>query len=178
MKRFSVNEVLTMGIAQEHATQEFYAQAALRTRDRKTCVVLTELAAMERGHEQRLTAMRKQLNETEKNSAFVHEVEAQVSLYALARGRFLDYAVDPNVRLTGKERCTEILELGIRLEENSIMLYKALRDMVPPEMGQEQIEKLIAEEQDHRAILKDRLIGLRARETAKRNKRLSRIWGG
>ena len=51
--------------------------------------------------------------------------------------------------LSGKESITEIVDIAIGLEKESILFYIGLKDMIPPRYGQEKLEKIIKEEQKH-----------------------------
>jgi len=55
--------------------------------------------------------------------------------------------------LSGKESITEIIDIVIGLEKKSILFYIGLKDMIPPQYGHQQIEKIIKEEQKHVAQL-------------------------
>jgi rubrerythrin len=52
-------------------------------------------------------------------------------------------------KLTGNESITEIIDIALGLEKESILFYLGLKDMVPPQYGQEKLEQIIAEERRH-----------------------------
>ena len=55
--------------------------------------------------------------------------------------------------LTGKETLEDILRTALGLEKDSILFYLGVKDMVPPNYGQEKIDEIIREEKRHVAQL-------------------------
>lgn len=51
--------------------------------------------------------------------------------------------------LTGKESRTEIVDITIGLEKASILCYLCLKDMVPPDYGQDRLDDIIGQERRH-----------------------------
>ena len=51
--------------------------------------------------------------------------------------------------MTGDESIEEIIDIAIGLEKESILFYLGLRDFVPPEYGQDELDRIIREEQRH-----------------------------
>ena len=56
--------------------------------------------------------------------------------------------------LTGNEPIQEIIDIAIGLEKESILFYLGLKDFVPPEYGQDKLDRIIREEQRHIVQLK------------------------
>lgn len=51
--------------------------------------------------------------------------------------------------LTGKESIAEIIDTAIGFEQEAILFYLGLKDLVPPIYGQEKLDKIINEERRH-----------------------------
>ena len=59
--------------------------------------------------------------------------------------------------LTGRETMAQILQTAIELEKKSILLYVGLRDLVPENLGKNQIDTIINEEKSHVVVLQRKL---------------------
>ncbi len=177
MSTFSADDVLALGITQERSAARLYAEAARKTTDEACKALLAELSQIEMTHEKILLTMRERL--TGGQQRLSQSPEAQVPLAALAGGPFLPFKIDPNTRLTGNETTDEILRIAIAFEENAAILMTALKDRVPPEVGQHTVDALVAEEHKHRELLVNRLAIYQAGQPAGRRRRrgfLSRLF--
>lgn len=167
MLTYSADEVLSLGMALERRASRFYAAAAgARACDDACRSLLAHLSELESVHEDRLRRWRERLPAPWRESAFARPDEAPISLAAFATNPLLPFAVDPDTALRGDETAEQILEAAIGFEENAIVLYTALREVVPPAVGRDKVEKLIAEEQGHRSQLQELLVVRRVRDRA------------
>jgi rubrerythrin len=80
-------------------------------------------------------------------------MEASLYLQALANSHGGEGTVSVTEALTGNESVEDILRTAIGLEQQSIAFYVGLKDMVPPKLGREKVEAIIAEEKQHLATL-------------------------
>jgi len=148
--RFNADEVLGMAVQIEKNGAAFYRKAASLQSDEGNVKFLTELAEMEDRHEQTFMEMRDGLTPQEKDSQ-THDPDEQASLYIEAMadahpGEGSPAAADA---LTGSETMADILTTAIELEKKSILFYVGLKPMVPPKLGVDKIDAIIAEEGTH-----------------------------
>ena len=100
--------------------------------------------------------MIKQVTESEK-APTVFDPYGELSLYlkAMADSHGGEGNTDIASLLTGKETINDIIEIAIDMEKESILFYIGLRDMVPPEFGQDKVNQIIEEEKNRRNTHED-----------------------
>lgn len=154
--KFNADEVFEMAIRIEENGAAFYRRAAeLRARARKENVAqLLLLADMEDQHKATFAAMRNEFSDEQRaKTAFDPYLEATLYLNAIADAHPGEGAKSAADALTGKESMARVLRTAIVLEQNSIVFYLGIKDMVPHKMGKARIDKIISEEKNHVAIL-------------------------
>ena len=73
----------------------------------------------------------------------------------MADARGYEGKITPEKELTGKETIKEIIEIAVNSENESVVFYLTLKDLVPVKAGRDKIEKIIMEELSHiTALLK------------------------
>ncbi len=147
---FNADEVFEMAIRIESNGAAFYRKAAALQSDIKNKKFLEGIAKMEDQHEKIFTKMRKDLTEKEKG-ATVFDPYDEVSQYLAAMADTMGGEGSPSVAdsLTGNETLEEILRIAVGLEKDSILFYLGLKDLIPPQSGQNRIDKIIREERKH-----------------------------
>lgn len=153
MLSFNANEILAVGKQLERNASRFYHAAARKTDSPVIREFLEMMARVESEHETRLANFQQQLSEAEKTSQWTSSAQATVHLRAIAEGGFLEYKIDPRTRLSGKESMADILHIAVGLEENAILFFRSVSDMVPHQQGKDWIDRLIAEEQHHITLI-------------------------
>ena len=150
---FNADDVFEMAEQIEKNGAVFYRQAAADVSDEDAKAFLLDLAGMEDDHEETFTAMRKKLSEKEKTATvFDPEGEAAGYLKALADTRvFFEKEIDTS-------SMQAILKAAILAEKDSIVFYLGMKDLVPDELGQSQLDAIIKEEMSHINLLSRRLI--------------------
>ena len=88
--------------------------------------------------------------------------EAALYLQAMADSKGFEGMKSPTEKLTGRESVTELLNIAIGAEKNSVLYYVGLKDMVPAEAGRDKVEAIIREEVRHIADLRRRLAALKS----------------
>ncbi len=158
---FNADEVFEMAEQIERNGAKFYKEAATKAPDRRIKDMFLRLAAMEDTHLRIFQQMRTTLSDQEKGgTTFDPEGEASLYLQALADDRGFEGMKGRNIKLTGKESTRELLEIAINAEQNSILYYVGLKEMVPTEVGRDKIEAIIREEVGHAAELRRQLAAL------------------
>ena len=152
---YSANDVLTFAKDLKRRRQRWYATASARAKHADAEALLVGLAAEAHQQFQTTALLQRQLPAGDEHSSFDTPAEAAVVLEAMAHGAFLDYAIDPQIALTGKETAAEISYIAARLAENTLIFYHAVKEMVTVEGGRDQIELLIDAEAKQTGHVRD-----------------------
>jgi rubrerythrin len=158
---FNANEVFEMAEEIERNGAKFYREAAAKTTDKDLKTMFLQMADMEDGHLKTFQQMRKELAAQEKEAtAFDPYDEAALYLQTMAGAKGTEGMKAPDVKLTGNESATELLEIAIGAEKNSVLFYVGLKDMVSAQAGRDKVEAIIREEVRHVADLKRKLVAM------------------
>ena len=154
---FNADEIFEMAEQIERNGAKFYRRAAEKTADAGTKDVLLDLAQMEEVHEKTFASMRSELSGAEMAvTVFDPDGDSAKYLRAMADGHVFDIS-DPSEKLTGNESSMDVLRTAIGLEEDSIVFYLGMKDMVPGSLGKDKIDDIIKEEMRHVVILTNQL---------------------
>jgi rubrerythrin len=66
---------------------------------------------------------------------------------------------DPTEGLTGNESTQDLLRFAVGREEDAIVFFLGMKDMVPGGLGKDRIDAIIKEEMHHVVILTKELAG-------------------
>ena len=156
---FNSGEIFTMAEQIERNGARFYRAAAKNNPSVRD--LLLSLAEMEDQHLATFEQMYRDFsaNDTEKG-AFDPEGEAAAYLSSMANGNVFDVTKDPVEMLKGNESIEEIIRIAIGLEEDSIMYYLGMKELVLKRSGKDQVELIIKEEMRHITLLSNRLSGI------------------
>ena len=159
---FNANEIFEMAEDIERDGAKFYRQAAKSTTDEKTKHILLDLAKMEDGHLKTFEEMREQLSAKEKEeTVFDPHNEAAMYLQTMAEGHGWEGKKSLTENLTGNEKIEDILKIAINAENNSVVFYTGLKELVPARAGKDKVEAIIKEELGHIAVLNHQLAALK-----------------
>jgi len=147
---FNVDEMFEMAIRIEENGARFYRKAAQLQSDPLNREMLEKLETMENRHKQTFEKMRDQVSGLEKR-ATVFDPAGEASQYLIAMADSHRGEGNPTVAdsLTGEESIAEIVDMAIGLEKESILFYLGLKDLVPPDYGQDKLDRIIGEERQH-----------------------------
>ncbi|MCU0914267.1 MAG: ferritin family protein [Planctomycetes bacterium] len=152
---FNADEVFEMAEQIERNGAKFYREAAGKTSDRQVKELFQRLAGVEDNHLRTFQEMRKAVSDQEKGgTTFDPEGEASLYLQAMADDRGYEGMRSRTEKLTGKESSSELLDIAIGAEKNSILYYVGLKELVPARAGREKVEAIIREEVRHLAELR------------------------
>jgi rubrerythrin len=159
--RFNADEVLKIAERTEKNAAKFYRRAA-ELHDKENVQFLLRMAAMEDDHKVTFAKMRAGLTDAEKRPTVYDPMDENL-LYLKTMADLHGGEGDPEVTasLTGRESLEQIILKAIELEKKAILFYFGLEGLVPPELGQTQIERIIAEEKSHVVILSRELNEIR-----------------
>lgn len=151
---FNANEIFEIAKQIERNGAGFYRKAAGLAGDKDVAKVLEDLASMEDAHLATFDEMQQAVSDAESApTVFDPDNEAAMYLQALADKRVFDTSVDPSEVLTGDEKPALVFRTAIGLEKDSVIFYLGVRDLVPPKLGKDKIDKIIAEEMRHITVL-------------------------
>lgn len=157
---FSVDEVYEMAGQIERNGVKFYSKAA-ESATGENQDMLVRLAKMEEEHEQTFADMRAQLPADQRLLAsFDPQGQSVLYLQVMADGKVFDK--DPSKDLSGSESLEDILETAIRMEEDSIVFYESMKDVVPKKGGAEFLDSIIQQEIGHIVDLTMKLRSIKA----------------
>jgi len=147
---FNANEIFQVAIRIEENGAQFYRKAAEFQSDEENRKTLEKLAAMEDTHKATFERMKQDLSAAEKTSTvFDPNNEASQYLAAMADTHGGEGSPAAADRLTGKESIGDIVDIALDLEKESILFYLGLKELVPPQYGQDRLDKIIEEERRH-----------------------------
>jgi len=155
---FSADEIFEMAEDIERQGALFYREAAEKSHDKQTRKFLLDMAAMEEGHDSIFAEMRRNLSsQAQQPLTFDPNNEALHYLQAMAEAHGTEGKISADFKLTGNESITDIINIGVNAERNSVCFYTGLKELVPSAAGKEQVDKIIREELSHITILLKKL---------------------
>lgn len=158
---FNIDEIFEMAERIERNGAMFYRKAAENTELTSSKGLLLKLAKMEDDHEHTFTKMRSRYSSSEwQNDPIQPDDEVALYLRAIADGHVFNVRTNPVDDLTGNETMEQILRTAIKLEEDSIIFYLGMKDIVPDDLGRQHMDKIIKEERAHIVILSRELANL------------------
>jgi rubrerythrin len=147
---FNADEMFEVAIRIEKNGARFYRKAAQLQSDPENREMLEKLEAMEASHQRTFEKMRTRLSEAEKTAtAFDPQGEASQYLLAMADSHGGEGSPTAADSLTGEESMTDIVDIAVGLEKESILFYLGLKDLVPPSLGSDKLDEIIAEVRRH-----------------------------
>jgi len=153
---FNAREILEIAIRIEKNGARFYRKAAENIELPESKKLLLGLADMEDKHEVTFRSFIREMEEGKTSGDFIDpDGDAARYLGAIAGGYVFPVAEDPSDRLKGTETLTEIIDFAIDLEKDSVIYYLGVREIVPPVLGRERIDRIITEEMNHITLLSD-----------------------
>ncbi len=156
--KFNADEIFFIAEHIERNGARFYREAAEKASDKEVKQMLLKMADMEVGHCKTFENMRRYLKIKEKdNPVFDPDNEASLYLATMAYSHGSEGRKSPTDELTGNETIPEILKIALNAEKDSVIYYFGLRSFVPPKVGRDKIEEIIAEEIEHITMLNQKL---------------------
>ena len=153
---FNVREILEIAVRIEVNGARFYRKAAEMIDVPTSKELLLSLAEMEDEHEKIFRYFIQELEKEGGGGDFVDpDGDAAKYLGAVAGGYVFPVGEDPSDKLTGTETLPEIIDVALGLEKDSVVYYLGVKEIVPPALGRERIDRIITEEMRHITILSD-----------------------
>lgn len=144
---FNANEVFDIGVQIEKNGNDFYLAAEKRTSDPFLKTMFAQLAAWEDNHVKLFEQLRASLP-INADSLLEYDPDNMIHLYlkAVADNKLYmnqDYAID------SCKTSLDILKKALDFERESVVLYSSMKELVPQNMGKDEIDKLVIEELKH-----------------------------
>ena len=154
---FNAAEVFEIAEQIERNGQKFYRKAVEIITNPDICEFLESLAAMEDNHEILFNQLKKEVANIPESD--FPDMDDQLSQYlkSFADGKVFDTSKSPDSKINNDTSIDEIFDLAIDFERNSVIFFTLVKEMVPENLGKNQIDILIKEEIKHIAVLNNRL---------------------
>ncbi|MEK7448595.1 MAG: ferritin family protein [Planctomycetota bacterium] len=156
---FKADEIFQTGVQIEQNGIKFYQRLADLTKDAKIKQIYESLRDAEKNH---VEVFRKLLKEVASQKGALQSVKD----FPEEDTTYLKTMADNNV-FTGKINLDEIsrkikstkdaVNLALDFEKSSVLFYTQMKKFTRPELGEQQINKLIKQEEEHIRILNDLL---------------------
>jgi rubrerythrin len=144
---FNASEVFDIGVQIEKNGKEFYLAAEKRSNDPFLKTMFSQLAAWEGNHVELFEQLRASLPSTAE-SQLEYDPDNMIHLYlkAVADNKLYinqDYAID------SCKTSLDVLKKALDFEKESVVIYSSMKELVPQNMGKDEIDKLVIEELKH-----------------------------
>ncbi len=146
LENLDIAEAYGLAIKVEEDGFAFYDKASQLAEDKKTKEDLAFLRDQEKGHK---LYFEKLLKETGKD----YKEDTSSALHAWVNKQLVE-PVKKALEQNPPKTSDEAVQIGIRLETNSVLLYKSIRKATDSKDIKKAIKKIIREEQSHREFLK------------------------
>lgn len=162
---FTPGEIFDIAIEIERNGAAFYRKAAAHNADAEVRRELTELAAMEDGHEATFTEMKRDLVGNEEQVAwFDVECDAVTYLQNFADGQVFDLTKSPGAFPAATASLPETLRFALDRERDSVVFFLGMRELMPAADGRSKVDSIIKQEMGHITLLGRRLLEVSGRE--------------
>ena len=152
---FSADEIFEMAKQIEVNGAAFYRKAAAQVTGEAEQKFLKALADMEDQHEKTFADMQADLKkEDQENLIFDPQGEAVLYLQAMADTKIFFKKEEPGNEMK------DILSSAIKAEQDSIVFYLGMKDLVSGTSGKQRVDDIIKEEMSHIRLLANKLSGL------------------
>jgi rubrerythrin len=156
---YNAEEIYRIGIDIEKNGKSFYMKAAERAKQDDVKRLLQQLAGWEDTHialfERMLGALPKDARAGE-----LHDPDGEMEKYlrAVADSHvFLQKDLDLDTVVRECKDAVATLQMALRFEKDSVVLYATVRDTVPEEFGRDTITRLLQEEIAHVSMIQEQL---------------------
>lgn len=152
-RKFNAIEVFEIAEQIERNGAAFYRRAAELFKDSDVADLFTRLANWEIRHEAILAGMRKELSKQGRELSTFDPSDAPLDAKAMAGLGAFGLNPDPAAQLAGSETRTEVLQMALQKEKDTIVYYTGLKAFVPGAAGKDKIDDIVEEELQHIRIL-------------------------
>jgi rubrerythrin len=153
---YNADEIFAIGVEIEKNGKAFYDASAKNVENEEMKQFLRGLANWEQKH---VELFKKMQSEIPPKLQATYDPYGELQLYIKAAADSHIFIKNKNMeKLAAKcKNIKDILNMAMSFEKDSVVLYSAMRNMVPEDLGQSHVEKLINEELQHISMLKQKL---------------------
>lgn len=158
MSTFNAEEVFEMAVAIERNGALFYRKAAETFDDPTLLELLNRLATMEDQHEVAFEKLKESVfgKKPPQSHAEYYDLAAAY-LQTLVENKIFVLNKAPAEVLGPITSVEQLLEAAIDREKETILYYVGLKELVPADLGREEIDAIIREEMSHVSLLTNEL---------------------
>ena len=163
--KLTASTVLDVAIQIERNGLAFYGRAAEYAKAEAFQKELRGLAKMEQDHAATFTTLKQELlgNETDADW-FDPDTEMAQYLATFTEGYVFNVAADASQALTELPTLEDILSFAVEREQDAILFYVGLKEMLPKTAAADSIEHIIQQEMGHVVLLNRKIKALSSTE--------------
>lgn len=162
--KFTAEAIIEIAERVEANAAEFYTKAAELHSAGNDVAFLRSLAKMELDHERQFAGLRQALPDSLRpDPADYPYLVASLRLDSMASAHGGEGTLSNAFPLTAQDSLRQVVLAGLRGEERTIVFYLELRQLLAVEQAQELVERIIAQERNHVAVLVGKLMELDSR---------------
>ncbi|MGM0369235.1 MAG: ferritin-like domain-containing protein [Bacillota bacterium] len=153
--QFNSLEILKMAISVEEDGEQFYQKCVAANSEPEVKKIFSKLAQQEREHQKYFKKLLKDFDEADSSVSRDYLYQEITSDYLKS---LVDNQVFPDDEQATDEiaaNLAEAIEIGIKAEKNSILLYQELVDTEKDPQTIKALKKLVEEEKEHLVRLKN-----------------------
>ncbi len=156
---FNAEEIYRIGVEIEKNGEAFYKAAAAASGDEDAEKLFSDLAAWEKGHIELFEKLKAALPPDLKPDEDIDlDQQKQMYLKAAADSHIFVANTDVEALVAGCKDPAAMLRLAMGFEKDSVVLYTAMKTLVPKKLGGDTIDRLVDEEIQHVAMLQEKLV--------------------
>ncbi len=145
---FNADEVFNIGVQIEKNGKAFYLAAKERTQDPLLKNLFADLAVWEGNHMELFEHLRNTLP-ADANRNIEYDPDNVIHLYLKAVADSTLFVNQDRYDIDSCHSSLELLQKALDFERDSVVLYSSMKEVVPLDLGRNEIDKLIAEELNH-----------------------------
>ncbi|MBW1895446.1 MAG: ferritin family protein [Deltaproteobacteria bacterium] len=153
---YNAEEIYDIGIQIETNGWAFYQAAAESAEEEDVKKLLTDLAHWEKAHIDLFKELKKQIpSDLQTDPSLDLDQQQLLYLKAAADTHIFTKNADPVALAKTCKGPMDVLRVAMDFEKDSVVLYAAMKDLVPESLGKDNIDKLIQEEISHISMIHD-----------------------
>lgn len=152
-RTFNTVEVFEIAEQIERNGAAFYRRAAELFEESDISTLFINLADWELRHEVILANMRKQLSGWERGVSIFDVEDTPLDAKAMAGLGAFGIGADPAEQLSGSESRSEVLQMALQKEKDTVVYYTGLKSFVSDAIARDKIDDIVEEELRHIRII-------------------------
>jgi rubrerythrin len=151
---YSADEIYEIGVTVERNGKRFYEAASNLAKEKTVKDLFASLAKWEDQHVKLFTDLKAGLSkESRENVSYDPANELLLYLKAAADSHIFRADADVPGLVSRCKTAIDALSMAITFEKDSVVLYSTMLNLVPENLGRQDVEKILNEELKHVAII-------------------------